>query len=326
MKKRSNVLKIEEGSQFTFLNVFNVIFRIFKGITSAIIFLLMFFFIFSIASLFLGGVEPLKAGNVAVIPLSGIITSVGAGGFIPDKEVISSKIVDLIKDAEKNNAIKAIIFEINSPGGSPVATAEIAQAIQNAKKPTVAVIREVGASGGYWVATAAKEIWANPLSITGSIGVTGSHLEYAGLIQDYNVTYRRLVAGKYKDIGTPWREMKDEELQLLQAVLDKLHGAFIDTVARNRNLPRENVEELATGFVFLGEEAKQKGLVDELGTMDDAIASLEKKLNITAELVTYKERKGFFEMLGEVSSKNFYSIGTGIGNAFITQNNPLPRV
>lgn len=325
MRKRSNVLRIEE-SKFSFLNVIKLIFKIFSGVVSAFFILLTLFFFVSFASLFFGDVESLKTGNVAVIPMVGVITTVAGGGFVPDREVVSHKIVGLIEDAEKNDDIKAIVFEINSPGGSPVATYEIAQAIQHAKKPTMAVIREVGASGGYWVATAAKEVWANPLSVTGSIGVIGSRLEFAGLIKDYNVTYRRLVAGKYKDVGSPWKEMVPEEEKLMQGVLDRLHASFIDTVAKNRNLPREKVDELATGFIYLGSEAKELGLVDQLGTMKDAISALETKLNITAELVAYKEKRTFFEMLGEVSSQQSFVVGKGIGAALFRKESFSPMI
>lgn len=320
------MLRINEQSRFSILNFIKLVFTIFRGVVSAFFALLMVFFLFSFASLFFGGVEPLKSGNVAVIPLTGIITTSAAGGFIPDREVVSHKVVDLIGDAEKNDDIKAIVFEINSPGGSPVATYEIAQAIQRAKKPTMAVIREVGASGGYWVAASAKEVWANPLSVTGSIGVIGSHLEYAGLLSDYNVTYRRLVAGKYKDVGSPWKVMIPEEEKLVQGVLDKLHDSFIDAVAVNRHLPRENVEKLATGFIYLGSEAKELGLVDSLGTMKDAISALETRLNISAELVTYKERKSFLEMLGEVSGEQSFVVGKGIGTALFHQEFFRPTV
>ena len=178
--------------------------------------------------------ETIQKGNVAVIPIEGLITT-GEETFT--QGVKSKTIVDLIEKAQKNDDIKAILLEINSPGGTPVATDEIASAVKEANKTTIAVIRETGASGAFWIATAADRIFANRMSITGSIGVQASRLEFAGLIADYNVTYRRLTAGRLKDAGSRFREMTPEEQQLFQTMLDKLHNEFIKAVAHNRNLP-----------------------------------------------------------------------------------------
>src|SRR3989344_1664750 len=147
----------------------------------------------------------LGSATVAVIPIEGVITTAEDDLF---SDVANSRdIVDLIKEADNNPNVKAIVFEINSPGGSPVASEEIANAIKQTSKPTVAYIREVGASGGYWIASATDRIFASRMSITGSIGVIGSYLEFDGLLDKYNITYRRLVGGKYKDIGSPFKEL-----------------------------------------------------------------------------------------------------------------------
>jgi protease-4 len=257
--------------------------------------------------------EELKLGNVAVIPIDGMIATDG-DNWMP--AVKSASIVEQIEKADKNNEIKAILLEINSPGGTPVATDEIAGAIKAANKTTVAVIRETGASGAYWIATAADKIFANRMSVTGSIGVQASRLEYYGLLADYNITYRQLISGRLKDAGTPLRQMTAEEKQLFQQLLDGLHEEFISAVAENRNLPKEKVRELATGFVYLGSEAKELGLVDELGGKREALKYIEKELNITAEPVEYKESKGFLAELSGLSSENFYQIGRGIGSVF----------
>ncbi len=278
---------------------------------SVIMFIFLAMIFISVFGAFLP--ESIQAGNVAVIPIEGII-STGADGFT--QSVNSQSIVELIDKADKNDAIKAILFEINSPGGTPVATDEIASAIKASNKTTVAVIRETGASGAYWIATAANKIFANRMSITGSIGVTASHLEFGGLIADYNVTYRKLTAGRLKDAGSIFRNMTSEEQTLFQQLLDKLHTEFIKTVAENRHLPEDKVRELATGFVYLGSEAKELGLVDELGNKKDALKYIEKTLNITAEPVDYKEHKSVFEKLAGVTANNFYQIGKGIGSVF----------
>lgn len=277
--------------------------------------ILMLFFFGMIFISFFGAIIPeeLKMGNVAIIPIEGLISTDG-DSWMPT--VKSASIVEQIEKADKNKEIKAILLEINSPGGTPVATDEIAGAIKSTNKTTVAVIRETGASGAYWIATAADKIFANRMSVTGSIGVTASRLEYYGLLADYNVTYRQLISGRLKDAGTPLRQMTVEEKQLFQGLLDGLHEEFISAVAENRNLPKEKVRQLATGFVYLGSEAKELGLVDELGGKKEALAYIEKELNITAEPVEYKESKGFFAELSGLTSQNFYQIGRGIGSGF----------
>ena len=285
-----------------------------KIISVGISILMFIFFAMIFVSIF-GAFAPesIETGNVAVIPIEGIITT-QQSGFTEGAE--SSAIVELIEKANEKDEIKAILLEINSPGGSPVATDEIASALKSANKTTIAVIRETGASGAYWIATAADKIYANRMSVTGSIGVQASRLEFAGLIADYNVTYRRLVAGKLKDAGSIFKPMTTEEQTLFQQILDKLHEEFIKTVAENRNLSVEKVRELATGFVYLGSEAKELGLVDELGGKKEALEYLENTLSIEAETVEYKEHKSVFDKLAGVTSENFYQIGKGIGSTY----------
>ncbi|MBI4983237.1 S49 family peptidase [Candidatus Woesearchaeota archaeon] len=146
--------------------------------------------------------DPSKYGNVALIKIEGVITSDGSS-YLGSATVSSPEIINFIQEADQDPKIKAILLEINSPGGSPVASDEIGTAVKRAKKPTIAVIREVGASGGYWIASAADHIIANRMSITGSIGVYSSYLEFSGLMEKYGIGYERLVAGEHKDTGFP---------------------------------------------------------------------------------------------------------------------------
>ena len=258
----------------------------------------------------------LEKGNVAVIPITGLISTGEGTTFTPGTD--SADIIDLIEEADKNKEIKAILLEIDSPGGTPVATDEISNAVKNVNKTTVAVIRESGASGAFWIATSANRVFANRMSITGSIGVQASRLEFGGLLTDYNVTYRKLTAGRLKDAGSQFRAMTPEEQQLFQIMLDKLHTEFIRTVAQNRNMPEDYVRTLATGFVYLGSEAKDLGLIDELGGKKEALSYIEKTLNITAEPIEYKKPSGILSKLSGVTAENFYQIGRGIGSVFAT--------
>ena len=284
-----------------------------------IIILVIFSFIVSwIISIFIG--EDFKDGNVAVIPIKGIIASENYGVF--GQEVSDSQtIVEFIEKADRNPNIKGIIFEINSPGGSPVATEEISDAIKRTNKTTVAWIREMGASAGYWVATSCDKIVASKMSVTGSIGARLSYMEFSGLLKDYNITYQRLIAGKYKDVGDPFTTLGLQERKLLQNYLDKLHEYFISAVAENRGLSEKKVKEIATGMFYLGSEAKELGLVDVLGGKEEAKKIIEEELNITAELTEYKEEKRLSDLLGGIFSQQSFFIGKGIGNSLLESRN-----
>ncbi len=305
----------KKGGKFGFLGFIRTIGSIIGFIVSLIFLFFIGIFFLGFLSFVISPDVDIKAGNIAVIPIAGVITSTSdAERLISQGSANSKKISEWVKKADESDNIKAIILEINSPGGSPVATDEIASAVKKAKKPTVAVIRETGTSGAFWVATSAGTVFANKMSLTGSIGVLASRLEFAGLLKDYNITYRRIVAGKYKDAGSRFKEMTAEEQALFQKTIDKIHEYFIEEVAKNRNLDTASVRELATGFVFLGEEAKELGLIDYLGGRDEAVKFLEEKLGIKAEISEFRERGKLTDLLGGVANENFYYLGQGIGS------------
>ncbi len=264
-----------------------------------------------------------KFGNVALIPIEGVITADG-GKFFGQDTVRSSTIVEFIEAAEKNSPVKVILLEINSPGGSAVASDEVAAAVKRAEKPVITVIRDVGASGGYWIASATDYIIANRMSITGSIGVISSYLEFSGLMEKYGVGYEQLTAGKYKDIGTPFQKLGKDERTLLQKKLNTIHEFFIEEIAVNRQLDQGTVRELATGEFFLGVEALQLGLVDKLGdktTAEEYIKQMYGLENI--DYVLYEEEHGLLAVLTGVVQDFSFSLGQGLGSLFVEQNNKI---
>jgi protease IV len=277
------------------------------------LFSLIGLFLFGMLSLFLVGVsDPVGSGNVALIPVEGVILTEKSSTLFGETSASSAEIVDEIEKADNDPSVKAIILQINSPGGSPVASDEITQAIKKTNKTTVAVIRDIGTSGAYWVASGCDQVFANRMSITGSIGVIASYLEYAGLMDRYNVSYRRLVSGKYKDIGSPYREMTDEELQLMQAQLDRLRDYFVQEVADNRDLPLKEVERLATGMFYLGGEAQELGLVDRLGGMDEAVEYIEAAQGIKVDLVEYRQKPTLLDVLMSAMNEGSFNVGRGV--------------
>lgn len=284
-----------------------------------VIFILTCFSIFVLGFLtILFASDNMETGNVAVIPIKGVIMIDDDSSLFSSSGIASStKIVKQIENAEADASIQAIVLDINSPGGSPVASAEIAQAIKEANKTTVAVIREVGASGAYWAASAADHIIANEVSVTGSIGVLGSYVEYGGLMERYNVSYQRFVAGDYKDMGTPYQEMSDQEKQLYQSELDVMHDIFIRSVAENRGMSYDAIKSLATGQIYLGVDAIQNGLIDQLGGKKEAYAYVQQKLGITVEPVEYETEKSFLQQLASAMDQSAFRVGTGIGAVLV---------
>ncbi len=267
-----------------------------------------------------------EVGNAALIPIIGMITGEGDSSF-GQAAVSSSDIVSFIEEAEEDPRLKVIVLEINSPGGSAVASDEIAAAVKKAEKPVVALIREAGASGAYWIASAADYIVANRMSITGSIGVVSSYLEFSGLMEKYGVNYEQLIAGRYKDIGTPFQPLDGKKKEILQGKINKVHDFFIAEVAQNRKLSEEQVRKLATGEFFLGVEAHDFGLVDELGDKNTVEKYLQEKYALPEiKYVHFEKERGFWNLLFGVFSSFSFQIGQGIGSSFFQEQKLDSRV
>lgn len=197
---------------------------------------------------------------------------------ITEDQTASEDITYIIKEAEENENIKAIILEVDSYGGSAVAAEEVSEALKNAKKPTVALIRDGGVSAAYFAATGADRIFASKNSDVGSIAVTMSYLDYAKQNQKEGLTYIPLSSGKFKDTGDPDKALSAEEIKLLMRDVNIIHKNFIKTVAENRKLAIEKVEKLADGSTMLGEMALQNGLIDQIGGMLEVKDYLKEKI------------------------------------------------
>jgi len=288
----------------------------------------LLFFLFFVILLVPGLVSKAESAtaNVAVIDVDGVITTGDESPFGGGGGAKSDDIIDLLREADDDESIKAIVLRINSPGGTPVATEEIANEVNVLSKPSVAVIRESGTSGAYWVASATDHVIASRMSIVGSIGVLSSYVDASGFLKRYNFTYVQLTAGKYKDAGSPLRPLEEEERVLFQKLLARTHDEFISAVATNRKMPREDVVKLATGFVFLGSEGKELGLVDQLGGLEDAYEYLRLQLNTTIDPVTFSRPPTFFEALSSTMSPTAFSLGQGIGSSLFSAEAQGPKV
>lgn len=261
-------------------------------------------------AIILSSMYAVPTGNVQVIRIIGAIT---ATSDIFSSTVSSSEVITAIESAEANPNIKAIILEINSPGGTVVGSAEIVEKLKQVEKPTVAWIREVGTSGAYWVATATDAIVAHNLSLTGSVGVTGSYLEFTGFMEDYRIGYVNLSKPENKEIGSPFRQMTEEEMEILDNILEETYNYFLEDVSNNRNIDIEILREnTKKGAIILGKDAYELDLVDYLGGKETAINVTKGLANITeVELIETRTSVSLIDILANLKS-NFNIFEKGI--------------
>lgn len=221
--------------------------------------------------------QPFKNERISVIKLDGIISDSSPTSLFRDL-TSSNSALDLIIKATKDPSIKAIVIRINSPGGTVAASQEIYQAIIKAKKkkPVIITMGDVAASGGYYIASAANAIFANPGTLTGSIGVITSYLNFYDLLNKIGVKGIVIKAGEYKDIGNPTRPLTEKEKAILQKLIDDSYDQFITDVSKGRNTPKEKIANLAKGLIYTGTQAKKVGLVDHLGDYYKALKFAQK--------------------------------------------------
>ncbi len=232
---------------------------------------------------FFGPSSNLSFGHkIGVIPIQGPIME-------------SQTIVSQMVRFRKNNAIKAIILRVDSPGGGVGPSQEIYREVRRTIK-TKRVIVSMGslaASGGYYVAAGADKIVASPGTLTGSIGVIMQFVQVKELLNKIGIGMEVLKSGEFKDIGSPHREMSDEEKELIQELILDIQDQFVQAVAEGRNLSVETVREFADGRVFSGAKAKELGLVDVLGNFQDAVELAKKETGIEGDVdLIYPKRVG----------------------------------
>jgi protease-4 len=231
------------------------------------------------------------ADRVALVKIEGLLVS-------------AEQIVEELNDYAEDGSIKAIVMRIDSPGGGVVVSQEIFNAVKNAKKEGKKIVVSMGtvaASGGYYVAAAADKIVANPGTLTGSIGVKMEFANVEKLLEKIGVKGMIVKAGEYKDIGSPFRDMTDQEKKLLQDVIDDVHNQFIEAIAEGRKLPAADVRAIADGRIFTGRQALDLKLVDQMGDLADSIRIAGDLAGIKGKpkVIEKKKKIPFLEYLKE---------------------------
>ncbi len=226
--------------------------------------------------------------NIAVLPVEGIIVPFAGLEDYP-LAITPRSVEEFLSYAESDPTIKAVMLEINSPGGTPVASEQIAARVHSSSLPVVGLIGDLGASGGYMVAAATTHLIASPMSTVGSIGVTMSYVEESKKNEEEGLTFVNLAAGEFKDAGNPNKPLTAEERALFERDLTSIHDAFIDIVAKYRELPREEVVTLADGSTMPGIRAFETKLIDELGGRSEAKAAIARITNTPSEDLSFCE-------------------------------------
>ncbi|RMA96169.1 signal peptide peptidase SppA [Hydrogenothermus marinus] len=204
--------------------------------------------------------------------------------------------------AQKDSSIKAVVLNVDSPGGAVGASQEIYRAIEKLrkKKPVIVSMGNVAASGGYYISSAANVIYANPGTITGSIGVIVQHTDLTDLLNKLGIKINNIKSGKNKDILYPNHKLKPEEAKLIKETIIDVYEQFLDAVVKYRHLDKEKLRPYADGRIFSGRQALKLGLVDKLGNLQDAIQEARKmigKEGKNAVVVQIGEEKSFIERL-----------------------------
>lgn len=251
-------------------------------------------------------------------PLGDKVALVRVTGVILD----SSDVIEELKEHSKDSSVKAIVLRIDSPGGAVAPSQEIYEEIKKIKekKKVIVSMGTVAASGGYYISAPADRIVANAGTLTGSIGVIMEIPNISGLMQKIGVETQVIKSGAHKDIASIFKSLKPEEKEILQTVLDDVHDQFIQAVSEGRGIKFEQIKKLADGRIFTGRMAKEVGLVDEIGNLQDAIMLAGELTGIKGEpqVVQKKEEFSFIDMLkGELPKNLIGSVFQGVSLKYL---------
>jgi len=254
--------------------------------------------------------------NAAEVAVEGPITRDGGGSLTsPPVGAVADEIVDQIERADDDDGVQALLLKLNTPGGEIVPSEDIRIAAERFDGPTIAYATDVCASGGYDIAAGCDELWAREGSIVGSIGVIGSRVNAADLADRLGLSYERLAAGEYKDAGTPLKEFEPDERAYLQGLIDDYYDQFVETVAEGRELDEETIRD-TEARVYLGDQAAELGLVDELGTREDVEAHVEELIDEPVAVEEFEPSRGVMRRLRGGAQSVAFALGAGVASVF----------
>jgi protease-4 len=256
-------------------------------------------------------VEGTGGDKILIVNVTGIITDTKEPGLFDRDDNLLARIKEELTLAAQDEHIKALVVRINSPGGTVTASDVIYHEIvtfkDRRKIPVVAVIMDVGASGGYYIAAGADKIVAHPTSVTGSVGVIMLRVSAEGLLQKIGVDASAIKSGAKKDIGSPFRPMTEEERAIFQSMINSFFSRFVEVVSKGRSLAPDRMKVVADGRVLTGPQALDLGLVDKIGYLDDGIVMAKTMAGLKeARVVMYARQEAY--------KNNIYSLAEGTDN------------
>ncbi len=237
--------------------------------------------------------------KIVVLDVDGVIQDSGdSSSFFQSAGYNHQLFLKQLKYIKDDDTVKGVILRVNSPGGGVVESAEIHKKLvelqKDSKKPVYISMGSMAASGGYYISTAAKKIYASPETLTGSLGVIMEGINYKGLADKYGVDFVTIKSGKYKDIMSPTRKMTEEERNILQSMIDNSYQGFVKVISEGRHLSVDQVKQIADGRVYDGRQAKELKLIDGFGYLDDVITQMKTDEKLKgAKVVRYTESLGF---------------------------------
>jgi len=263
-------------------------------------------FLFFLLVVFTAG---MLGGHSTVVPVGKKIGVLEVYGTIIDPQNLREQIVEFRDSA----GIKAVVLRINSPGGGVAPSQEIYADLKSLakEKPLIVTMGSVAASGGYYLAIAGERLFANPGSITGSIGVIMSFPDYRDLMDKIGVKAEVVKSGKFKDIGSSFREFSAADRSLLQGMIDDVHQQFVEAISEGRNIPVDRLRPYVDGRIFTGRQALEIGLVDELGSFNDAIKYAAKVAGLGDDpdlVYPEPEHEDFFERLIQGAASRYLGV------------------
>jgi protease-4 len=232
--------------------------------------------------------------RVVIIEVSGTIGMDDAGSFFAT-QLTHDQLLSQIRQAREDEQVKAVVLRVESPGGGVVASNELHRALQDlreAGKHLVISMGNTAASGGYYIATAGERIYANPDTLTGSLGVIMSLTNVEETYDKLGLRQFTYKSGELKDIGSPFHEPTPKEEAILQSIIDQAYQGFVDVIVEGRNLPREEVLEIADGRIYTGQQALELGLIDEFGNREDAVEGAKELAGLEEARVVRYTRTG----------------------------------
>ncbi|MCE4956337.1 signal peptide peptidase SppA [Macrococcus caseolyticus] len=251
------------------------------------------------------------AHQIARVEVDGVIQDTGVPGLFDEAAYNHQQTLQALEQIKEDDQIKGLMLVVNSPGGGVYESAEIHKAVEAIKKSGKKVyvtMKNMAASGGYYISAPADKIYASRETITGSLGVIMQSMNYKELADKYGVKFNTIKSGPHKDIMSPTKEMDEEERQILQSFVDESYDAFVKVISEGRKIDKAQVKKIADGRIYSGLQAKKLNLIDEIGLEKDALKAMREDIKAkNAQVIEFNEGDSFF-------GKNFFA-----ANSFVKQ-------